>query len=375
MEQYHEYLKHVLGRGGVTLNERTGEHTIGISSHAYTSDLRQEFPLVTTKNVPPRLPFEELFWKLRGERNVKSLVDRNVPIWTANAFEGYLKRNQIIHLEKHTQDWNEGLADYAEKIALKPEFAEKEGDLGPVYGYQWRHWRKPVFVQGSFQGNRWTPDAWKVKEVDQLENLLRDIRQKPGSRYHILNSYNVGEKEDMALPPCPFHHQFTVYGDNLDLTMIQRSCDSFLGVPFNDAQDGLLLRMVAQETGLQPRFFHHHFINAHIYLGIPPRANFWTDPKNVVEFQRKFNRVKERPEYMELKDWYLVNSPRESERNKRKDHIPFVLEQLSKEPKKSPVVTLVNIPMMEAIQLPVGDVVKVEEYHPHKWDSKAEMAA
>src|SRR3989344_2333780 len=140
MEQYHQLLKEILGKGDVMYEPRTEEFILGIGGWQSKYDLRKGFPLMTTKNVPPRLPFEELFWKLRGERNVKGLVDRNVHIWTANAFDRYLKNKGLREdFPKHSSQWNEEFARYKDRLALDSEFASTAGDLGPVYGYQWRH--------------------------------------------------------------------------------------------------------------------------------------------------------------------------------------------------------------------------------------------
>jgi thymidylate synthase len=201
------------------------------------------------------------------------------------------------------------------------------------------------------------------------------MEKGPGSRYHVLDAWNPAELKDMALGPCPFWHQFTVYDDQLDLHMVQRSCDTYLGVPFNIAQDALLAHMVAKETGLNPRKFFHSMINTHIYLGVSPRADFWKDEGNVENFQGTFKEIEARGDYLELKKWYLETAPLESEGNEGKDHVPFVLEQLSKEPKELPFIKLEDVHLMEAIKLPVGDVVEVEGYSPHKWDAKAEMSA
>lgn len=357
MRQYRQLLKEVLGRGDVQFEPRTQEYTLGISAWLSTYDLRQGFPLVTTKNVPPRLPFEELFWKLRGERNVKSLFDKNVHIWDANAFDRYLKK---IGLEKefpkHSPQWNDRFEWYKTRLQMLPE--RVSDDLGPVYGYQWRHWKDS-----------------SGKEVDQLKNLLRNIKEKPGSRYHILSSWNVGDIPDMALGPCPFWHQFTVYRNQLDLTMVQRSCDVFLGVPFNIAQDSLLTHMIANEAGLQPRFFNHSYINVHSYLGVPPRADFWVDERNVKEFQGRFRKIRDKSECLDLREWYLKNAPAESPGNERKDHIPFILEQLSKEYAQLPTLEIKNVPLMNAIQGNAMDFAAIKDYNPSHWDSRAVMAA
>ncbi|MDP4012977.1 MAG: thymidylate synthase [Candidatus Nanoarchaeia archaeon] len=376
MQQYHELLKGILLNGDVKYEPRTQTYTIGVAAWSSKYDLREGFPLVTTKRVPPRLPFEELFWKLRGERNVKPLFDRNIHIWDQNAFDKYLTTNKLNEkFPKHTKEWNEEFEIYKKRLAEDPKFAEAAGDLGPVYGYQWRHWKKPVFVPEHAEGTEWVSNQYKIEEVDQLKDVLKAIKEKPGSRYHILNAWNPGDLPEMALGPCPFWHQFSVYGDNLDLTLVQRSCDSLLGIPFNIAQDSLLTYMVAKETGLKPRFFYHHYNDTHIYLGVAPRAKFWEDEENIKEFKIKLGEVKEKSGYINLREWYESTAPAENEHNKGEDHIPIVLEQLSKEPKKLPKLKLEeNISLLEAIQMPALDYAHIEDYECHSWDSKARMA-
>jgi thymidylate synthase len=360
-KQYQSLLKEVLKNGDVFYEPRTEEYVIGISSYVLNYDLREGFPNLTTKKVPVRLPIEELFWKLRGEKNVKSLVERDVNIWTANAFDRYLKTSGLFKEEipKHTSKWNEEFDYYKERIKADPEFAMWAGDLGPVYGFQWRHWEKK-----------------NGEEVDQLVNAINGIKNNPGSRYHALSAWNVGELEEMAIGPCPFWHQFSVYGKYLDLTVTQRSNDSFLGNPFNDTQDAAFLILMANETGLIPRYFHHQTINTHIYLGVAPRSNFWEDEKNVKKFKEKFRGIKNREEYLVLRDEYLKKAPEESEGNERKDHLPLVLEQLSKKPLKLPTMELINpdLPFLEAIELPAMEVFQLKNYNYSKWDSKAVMA-
>ena len=205
--------------------------------------------------------------------------------------------------------------------------------------------------------------------------MLRSIREQPGSRYHLLNSYNVGDRDDMALGPCPFWHQFTVYGDQLDLHMVQRSCDTFLGVPFNIAQDALLTHMVAKETGLQPRRFIHTTINTHLYLGVPPRSDFWTNPDNVIEFQRRVREVENRADYREVREWYLGQTAEEGELNFGKDHIPDALTQLAKMPREGGTLIIGDVSFYEAIKRPVEEIVGVENYNPHRWKTNSVMAA
>ncbi len=367
MEQYHVLLKEVLGRGDVQYEPRTQEYTLGLSSWRSVYDLRKGFPEVTTKNLPPRLPFGELFWKLRGERSVISLINENINFWTANAFDRYLREiGQTGKVPKHSNAWNMRFEDYKTILQTEPEMVGN-GDLGPVYGYQWRHW----------------PDG-EGGEIDQLKYVLKNMRERPGSRYHVLSSWNVANlpgiasgSKVMAIGPCPVLHQFTTYKNgSVDLTMTQRSCDVFLGVPSNISQDSLLTHMVANETGFAPRFFYHHYNNVHAYLGVPPRSDFWMDEKNVEEFQARFNAVGHRSGYLGLKNWYLKNAPSESEGNERKDHVPFILEQLSKIPREPPTLEILGgVPLLDAIEMPAMDYAKLIGYDPEKWDSKAVMAA
>ena len=376
MKRYIEAVRRILKEGEVSFDPRTKTYTIGISGHQSEYDMREGFPLLTTKNVPPRLPFEELFWKLRGERNVKSLVDNNIHFWTANAFDRYLKTNNLtLSFPKHSEQWNKAFEEYSKKIAEDSEFAKVMGDLGPVYGHQWRHWKKPVLISAHAGNREWEPESLEIRWVDQLEKLVNGIIKNPNSRYHVLSAWNPGELDEMAIGPCPFWHQFTVKGDQLDLHMVQRSCDTYLGVPFNIAQDSLLLHMIAKETELKPRNYIHTMINAHIYLGVEPRANFWKDQDNVTQFKSRINETEKRSDYLDIKNWYLNIAPEEERGNERKDHIPFVLEQMSKEFRSLPSITLEDIPFFEAIKLPVDQVVKVIGYNPHKWDAKAVMSA
>ncbi len=357
MEQYHELLKGILKEGDVTFEPRTQEHTIGLAGWQSVYDLREGFPLLTTKKISLRLPFEELLWKFRGERGVKSLFDRNVHIWDENAFDHYLKRNGLREkMPKHSQEWENGFEEYKKRLVNDPN-AEELGDLGPVYGYQWRHGFKR-----------------KGEEIDQLKEVIDRIKSQPYSRYHLMTAWNPSDLPDSALGPCPMIHHFHVFGDNLDLHEYQRSCDSFLGVPFNIAQDSLLNHLVAKETGFKARKFIHTYGNVHIYLGVSPRADFWTDSENVREFKERFKSVQRREEYRDVADWYLKNAPEEDKINQGKDHVPFVLYQLSLTPKKLPTIELKGVNFWDAIYMKAGDVAEIKDYNPHEWDSKARMA-
>ena len=210
MKQYLDLLQHILDHG-VKKQDRTGTGTISTFGYQMRFNLEEGFPLVTTKKVHLKSIIYELLWFLNGDTNVKYLQDHGVRIWN--------------------------------------EWADANGDLGPVYGYQWRHWR--------------TPDG---KEVDQIANLIEGLKKNPDSRRHIVSAWNPADVDDMALPPCHTMFQFYVVDGRLSCQLYQRSGDTFLGIPFNIASYALLTMMVAQVCGLKPGDFVHTIGDAHIYL-------------------------------------------------------------------------------------------------------------
>lgn len=210
MRQYLQLIEHVLQNGN-TRQDRTGTGTIGVFGYQMRFNLEDGFPLVTTKKVHLRSIIHELLWFLRGDTNIKYLKDNKVSIWD--------------------------------------EWADENGNLGRVYGAQWRSWR--------------TADG---KTVDQIANLVENLKKNPTSRRHLVVAYNPGEVEGMALPPCHAFFQFYVAEGKLSCQLYQRSADIFLGVPFNIASYALLTHMVAQVVDLQPGEFIHSFGDAHIYL-------------------------------------------------------------------------------------------------------------
>ncbi|RRD04071.1 thymidylate synthase [Arachnia propionica] len=209
MRVYHDLLRRIMAEG-VDRADRTGTGTRSIFGHQMRFDLREGFPLLTTKKVHTRSVFGELLWFLRGETNIAWLHENNITIWD--------------------------------------EWADENGDLGPVYGYQWRSWP--------------TPDG---RNVDQITQVIESIRTNPDSRRHIVSAWNVGDVDDMALPPCHALFQFYVAEDRLSCQLYQRSADVFLGVPFNIASYALLTHLVAQVTGLGVGEFVHTLGDAHIY--------------------------------------------------------------------------------------------------------------
>ena len=210
MKQYLDLLDHVL-KNGYEKSDRTGTGTISVFGYQMRFDLQEGFPALTTKKLHLRSIIHELLWFLKGSTNIQYLHDNGVSIWD--------------------------------------EWASPEGELGPVYGYQWRSWPKS---DGS--------------HIDQIKKVVDSIKNNPDSRRHIVSAWNVGELDKMALPPCHLLFQFYVAGGRLSCQMYQRSCDIFLGVPFNIASYALLTMMMAQVTGLQPGEFVHTLGDAHIYL-------------------------------------------------------------------------------------------------------------
>jgi thymidylate synthase len=209
-QQYLDLLAEVLAQGA-DKSDRTGTGTLSVFGRQMRFGLKDSFPLLTTKKLHLKSIVYELLWFLRGETNVKWLQERGVTIWD--------------------------------------EWADERGELGPVYGYQWRHWR--------------TPDG---REIDQIANVVKSLRAKPDSRRHIVTAWNPADVDKMALPPCHALFQFYVANGALSCQMYQRSADLFLGVPFNIASYSLLMLMVAQVTNLQPGEFIITLGDAHLYL-------------------------------------------------------------------------------------------------------------
>ncbi|HEY3372909.1 MAG TPA: thymidylate synthase [Prolixibacteraceae bacterium] len=210
MKQYIDLLNHVIANG-VEKSDRTGTGTISVFGHQSRYDLSQGFPVVTTKKLHLKSIIHELLWFLTGDTNIKYLQDHGVRIWN--------------------------------------EWADENGELGPVYGYQWRSWP--------------APDG---RHIDQITQVVNSIQNNPDSRRHMISAWNVGQIDQMKLPPCHILVQFYVAEGKLSCQLYQRSADIFLGVPFNIASYALLTMMMAQVCQLQPGDFIHTLGDAHIYL-------------------------------------------------------------------------------------------------------------
>ena len=235
MKQYLELCKTILEKG-IKKEDRTGTGTISYFGYQMRFDLNEGFPLVTTKRVHLKSIIHELLWFISGSTNIKYLVDNDVRIWNEWPYEIYKKSEEFQ---------NETIEEFALKIKENDEFAEKWGELGPVYGKQWR----------DFNG----------EGVDQLENLINQLKNNPYSRRHIICAWNPCEVDQMALPPCHSFIQFYVNDGKLSCQLYQRSGDVFLGIPFNIASYALFTMMIAQVTGLKLGDFVHTIGDAHIY--------------------------------------------------------------------------------------------------------------
>lgn len=210
MKQYHDLLQHILDHG-VKKEDRTGTGTISVFGYQMRFDLSEGFPVVTTKKLHLRSIIHELLWFLQGDTNIKYLKENGVSIWD--------------------------------------EWADEDGNLGPVYGHQWRSW-----------------PGRDGQTIDQISKLIDQIKKNPDSRRLIVSAWNVADVDNMALPPCHSLFQFYVADGKLSCQLYQRSADTFLGVPFNIASYALLTMMVAQVCGLQPGEFVHTFGDTHLYL-------------------------------------------------------------------------------------------------------------
>jgi thymidylate synthase len=239
---YLDLLAEVL-QSGARKTDRTGTGTLSVFGRQLRFNLADSFPLLTTKKLHTKSILYELLWFLRGDTNVKWLQERGVSIWD--------------------------------------EWADENGDLGPVYGYQWRHWR--------------TPDG---REIDQIQNLISSLKTKPDSRRHIVTAWNPADVDRMALPPCHALFQFYVANGRLSCQMYQRSADLFLGVPFNIASYAALTLMVAQVTNLKPGEFILTLGDAHLYMNHLEQAR-----EQIARTPRPFPKLKLNPAVKELLDF------------------------------------------------------------------------
>ncbi|PID23148.1 thymidylate synthase [Sporosarcina sp. P3] len=304
MKQYLDLCQHIL-ETGTKKGDRTGTGTYSVFGYQMRFDLAQGFPLLTTKKTAFRLIVSELLWFIKGDTNIRTLIQERNGIWDEWAFERYVNSaaytgpdmtdfgRRVLKDEEFATVYKAELASFKEKILADEEFAKQHGDLGPVYGKQWRAWDSANGV------------------IDQLAQVIDSIKHNPDSRRHIVTAWNPAEVDDMALPPCHLLFQFYVADGKLSCQLYQRSADVFLGVPFNIASYALIIHLIAHECGLEVGEFVHTLGDAHLY----------------------------------------------------QNHIDQVHEQLSREPKELPTLH-VNYDGRSIFELTTEDI-SIEGYDPH----------
>jgi len=266
-KEYLDLARRILAEGTVR-EDRTGTGTKSVFGHQMRFDLQKGFPLLTTKRVYFKLIKSELLWFLKGDTNIRFLLENNNHIWDEWAFEKYVKSEdykgpdmtdfglRVQEDAEFKQAYQEQMELFRENVLNDDAFAEKYGSLGNVYGAQWRAWQKK---DGGV--------------IDQIKNVIESIKTNPMSRRHIVSAWNPEEVPTMALPPCHTLFQFYVDGNKLSCQLYQRSGDVFLGVPFNIASYALLTHLVAQETGLEVGEFIHTIGDAHLYMNHMDQIN------------------------------------------------------------------------------------------------------
>jgi len=267
---YIELLKDIM-TNGVEKGDRTGTGTISVFGRQIRHNMQDGFPLLTTKKMAVKTMMTELKWFLKGDTNIKYLVDNGCNIWNGDAYKKYCKAHpSVYHDDMFSQE------EFINKIKTDDEFAEKWGELGPIYGEQWRYWSRPTIQLGKLI----------PQHFDQIQNLINDLKTNPDSRRLMVNAWNVGELDKMTLPPC--HYGFQVYTRlttreekivnpgkyrAISLMWNQRSVDTFLGLPFNIASYGLLLEMIAEEVNMVPDELIGNLGDVHIYKNHIDQAN------------------------------------------------------------------------------------------------------
>jgi len=353
-EQYREYAKEILTSPRSNFkNGSKGAGLISLFGYQNYYDLTKGFPLLTTKQMPAKSKsmFTELLWFLKGDTNIEYLEKNNSPVWRADVFNHNLNKMVAAGiypkgLVKYSPEWNAAKDDYGLRVRNDKEFAKRWGDAGPIYPKQWRKWSKysPIDSQEIlYKQNKngiFVPadvQEYKETEIDQVKGMIEGLKKKPTGKKHLLSGWNVADLEDMSLPPC--HTFFQATGNEngeMEMQLYQRSCDSFLGVPFNIAQYAAMTKIIAKEAGMVPKTFVHTFGDAHFYASIGDRTKWYG--KNFKEFQKRTKdaisleeRTGDLGGYLEVINWINKNAPADGNMEKY-DHVTAILEQLANEP-------------------------------------------
>ncbi|TMT86206.1 thymidylate synthase [Haloterrigena sp. H1] len=329
MQQYLELVDTVLSDGTYKPN-RTGVDTISSFSEHYEVDLQDGYPLLTTKEMDGyrwNSMLHEVCWYLSGEEHIRELREET-KIWDA--------------------------------------WADDEGRLDTAYGRFWRRYPIPE-ADAQLEGETW-PDAahrWVTEEADgrrtfdQLQYVIDTLSESPNSRRLVVNAWHPANAAVSTLPPCHYTFVFNVQGDRLNCHLTQRSGDTALGIPFNIAAYSLLTKVIAQQTGFEPGTFAHTVVDAHVYCGRGARGEWYAD--NLETLQSKLAAVDDREEYLAVREWLESEAPPEAAGDERLDHVPGLLEQLSREPLERPTLEVADVSIDELSY----DDVELRDYESH----------
>ncbi len=364
VKQYLQHSKDILSLGKFKFNERRGLGRIYLFGYQNRYDLSEGFPLLTTKKLGFKTIAHELIWFLKGDTNIKYLVDNNVHIWDDDAFNHNLKgmaKEGIFKSEfqKFSEEWYAAKEEYVRRVREDSDFAARWGGLGPVYGSQWMHW--PKFEKTKVKLDSGEEKEFYVKDprgINQIDVILQSLKKDVTSARHMVAAWNPEEVPNMALPPCHSFFHVNSDGEKLDLQLYQRACDMFLGVPFNIASYALLTTILAKEAGLKPGEFIHTFGDVHFYTGANERAKWYKDNLNVFQYSLQAPAF---TDYACALNWLNSQLPPESKGREGMDHVTGILEQLQRDPTPLPKVTIADKPYDK---LTIDDFI-LEDYDPH----------
>jgi thymidylate synthase len=299
-QAYLDLCKTILSNGTIR-DDRTNTGTYSIFGHQMRFDLSEGFPLLTTKRVPFRLVASELLWFIKGDTNIRYLLENNNNIWNEWAFKKWVESDDYTGPDmtdfgnrsqldpNFNKQYEEQMEIFKKMVLADVQFAKKYGDLGFVYGKQWRDWKTS-----------------QHDTIDQLKDVINSIRHNPNSRRHIVSAWNPEDVPTMALPPCHTLYQFYVANGKLSCQLYQRSADVFLGVPFNIASYALLTHLIAHETGLEVGEFVHTMGDAHIYQNHVEQVKIQLD-RDIRELPKlRLNQDKKSIFDFELTDFEIV---------------------------------------------------------------------
>ena len=253
-KDYQDLLKDIM-TNGVEKGDRTGTGTVSVFGRQIRHNMKDGFPLLTTKKMAIKTMMTELKWFLKGDTNIKYLVDNGCNIWNGDAYKRYKQSKGLLAM---------GPESFIQRIKSSDKFAEKWGELGPIYGKQWRNWKINLIDPHTMEF---------VTPIDQIKNLIEEIKNNPNSRRLIVSAWNVAEMDSMVLPPCHYGFQCYVADGKLSLMWNQRSVDTFLGLPFNIASYATLLLLLCEETDYEPGELVGNLGDVHLYSNHIDQAN------------------------------------------------------------------------------------------------------